>query len=136
MPMATTDTPAAFFPASRTEKPWGYELIYADGRAGYAGKVIHVAAGESLSLQLHEEKDETITVLSGMALFEHGRTPNGLSRRVMEYGDTVHVPALTVHRITAITELLFAEASTARPGWRDDVIRLEDRYGRKGTSQP
>jgi mannose-6-phosphate isomerase len=129
-------TTARFGSATRQDKPWGHELLFADGRGGYVGKVIHVAAGESLSLQLHREKEETMLVLSGTALVEHGTGTEALSRRVMQHGDTVHLPPGTLHRVAAVTELVLVEASTAGPGWREDVVRFEDRYGRSGTSAP
>jgi len=102
----------------------------------YVGKMIHVNAGHSLSLQYHKEKDETISVISGEALVQYGPSADQLTDRRFGAGDTVHLPAGVLHRITAISDLDFAEASTAYPGWREDVVRLEDRYGRTGTSAP
>lgn len=117
-------------------KPWGQEVIWADGSNGYVGKTITVVAGRALSLQLHDRKDETITVLSGEMLFESGPSADAIEPTTMLAGDTVHVPARTVHRITAVTDLVLLEASTADPGWRDDVVRLADDYGRTGTAAP
>jgi mannose-6-phosphate isomerase-like protein (cupin superfamily) len=122
--------------APRQDKPWGHELLFADGTHGYVGKLIAVDAGQSLSLQFHEAKDETISVVHGVARLEHGPTAMSLIAEVLHPGDTVHVPAGVLHRITAVTSLLLVEASTAAPGWREDVIRLEDRYGRTGTNNP
>ncbi|MBO0830846.1 MAG: cupin domain-containing protein, partial [Actinobacteria bacterium] len=102
----------------------------------YVGKIIHVVAGHELSLQYHREKEETISVLSGAALVEHGPTADALTSQHFGPGDTIHLPPGTVHRIAAITDLTFAEASTAQPGWREDVVRLEDKYGRSGTTAP
>ena len=127
---------ATVYQAPRQDKPWGHELIFAAVDGQYAGKVIYVTAGDSLSLQYHREKDETISVLSGEALFEYGRDEQQLTQRRFGPGDTIHLPVGVRHRITAVTDLTFAEASTAAPGWRDDVVRLEDRYGRAGTSAP
>ncbi|RHA42675.1 cupin domain-containing protein [Cellulomonas rhizosphaerae] len=118
------------------DKPWGHEAIFAAGEHGYVGKLIAVSAGHALSLQYHDEKDETLSIVSGEATFEHGRSADRLASRVMRPGDTAHVPALLLHRITALSDLVFAEASTAAPGWRDDVTRLADRYGRDGTRAP
>lgn len=118
------------------DKPWGQEYVYADGVHGYVGKIIEVRAGEALSLQLHSEKDETLSILSGEALFEHGLSAAALSARTMVAGESVHVPAKVLHRVTAVSDLVFAESSTAGPGWRDDIVRLDDRYGRRGTSTP
>ena len=117
-------------------KPWGHEAIFAAGEHGYVGKLITVRAGESLSLQYHVEKDETIVVVSGEALLETGPSADLLVERTLRLGDTAHVPAGVVHRVTAVSDLMFAEVSSAAPGWRDDVVRLEDRYGRGGTTSP
>jgi mannose-6-phosphate isomerase len=122
--------------ATKRDKPWGHELVYAMGTHGYVGKLITVSAGSSLSLQLHRNKDETIHVLSGEALFESGPDADALEPTTLLAGDTVHVPPGVVHRISAVTELVLAEASTADPGWEHDVVRLADDYGRDGTSNP
>ena len=139
---AQTSDPAApgptaeVYQAPRQDKPWGHEVIFAVLDGKYAGKILHVVAGHSLSLQYHNQKEETISVLSGAALIEYGPAADELSSQHFGPGDTIHMPPGTVHRITAITDLTFAEASTAAPGWREDVVRLEDKYGRAGTSAP
>lgn len=117
-------------------KPWGHELIFADGSQGYVGKIIHVKAGRALSLQLHNRKDETLTVVDGEVLFESGAGVDDLVPTTLLPGDTVHIPAGALHRITAVTDVRIVEVSTAGPGWRDDVVRLADEYGRTGTSRP
>ena len=122
--------------AEEVAKPWGSEAVFATGEHGYVGKLISVRAGEALSLQLHREKDETIAVISGEALLEHGPSAEHLVSVTLRPGDAVHLPPTVVHRVTAVSDLLFAEASTAAPGWRDDVVRLADRYGRDGTTSP
>lgn len=127
---------AEVYRAARQDKPWGHELIFAAVAGKYIGKVIHVNAGQSLSLQYHKEKEETISVMSGEALVQYGSSADQLTDRRFVAGDTIHIPAGVLHRITAISDIDFAEASTAYPGWRDDVVRLEDRYGRSGTSAP
>jgi mannose-6-phosphate isomerase-like protein (cupin superfamily) len=124
------------YQASRQDKPWGHEQIFAAVEGKYIGKVIHVSAGHSLSLQYHERKEETISVLHGQAVVAFGPIAGELTEREFGPGDTIHLPARTVHRVTAVTDLTFAEASTADPGWREDVVRLEDAYGRSGTSAP
>jgi len=138
----SNDSPAApaedasIYQAARQDKPWGHEIIFAavDGR--YAGKILHVTAGHSLSLQYHLEKEETSSVLSGSAVIEYGPAADALTSRHLGPGDTIHLPPGTVHRMTAITDVTFAEVSTAAPGWREDVVRLEDKYGRAGTTAP
>jgi len=127
---------AAVYQAGRQDKPWGHELIFAAVDGKYAGKIIQVNAGQSLSLQYHQEKEETISVVAGEALVEYGPAADALTEARMLPGGTIHLPAGVLHRITAIADLTFAEASTAAPGWREDVVRLEDRYGRTGTSAP
>lgn len=127
---------AEIYTAARQDKPWGHEVIFAALEGKYVGKIIHVTAGHSLSLQYHREKEETISVLSGEALIQHGPVGGELTERLFGPGDTIHLPAGTVHRVTAVADVTFAEASTAVPGWREDVVRLEDAYGRSGTSAP
>lgn len=133
----TTSGPRAeVYQAPRQDKPWGHELIFAALDGKYVGKVIHVVAGHSLSLQYHHEKEETSIILSGAAIIEHGPSAGELTSQHFGPGDTIHLPPGVLHRITAITDLTFAEASTAALGWREDVVRLEDKYGRTGTSAP
>jgi mannose-6-phosphate isomerase len=127
---------AEVYRAARQDKPWGHEMIFAAIEGRYAGKIISVTAGHSLSLQYHLEKEETISVLSGQALIRHGPLGGELTEQMFGPGDTIHLPPGTVHRVTAVSDVTFAEASTAGPGWREDVVRLEDAYGRSGTSRP
>ena len=110
----------------RIEKPWGYELVFAVTER-YCGKVIVVRAGEQLSLQFHREKDETIYVHSGRAEFEIGDPGGILDAEVVAPGRAFHLAAGTVHRIRAIEDTVLLEVSTPET---EDVVRLEDRYGR------
>jgi len=117
----------------RVEKPWGYELVWAETRH-YAGKVLFVRAGHSLSLQFHNEKDESWYVESGKAELELGEAGQGiLNREVIGAGACFHFAPGTVHRVTAVEDTTIIEVSTPH---LDDVVRLEDRYGREGTSEP
>jgi len=118
----------------RVEKPWGYELWWARTER-YVGKLLHVRGGESLSLQYHRVKDETIYLQSGTLLLETRAAEDAgeLQRTQMGPGDSLRIKAGTVHRMTALTDCDILEASTPEV---DDVVRLEDRYGRTGTSQP
>ena len=110
---------------ARVDKPWGYELHWAKTDR-YVGKVLHVKAGHALSLQYHNIKDETIFLYSGRMLFEYEE--NGkLTKWEMKPGDVYHVTPKTVHRMTAIEDCDVMEVSTPE---LDDVVRLEDRYGR------
>jgi mannose-6-phosphate isomerase len=131
-----TSPQARVYRAARQDKPWGHEEIFAAVEGKYVGKIIHVTAGQSLSLQYHQEKDETISLLSGSAEIQYGPIDGELKLCTFGPGDAIHVPARLVHRVTAITDIVFAEASTAPPGWREDVVRLQDAYGRTGTSAP
>jgi len=133
---SSADQQADVYQAARQPKPWGHEQIYAAVEGRYVGKIIYVTAGRSLSLQYHENKEETICVLSGKAEIQLGPIGGGLTTLSFGPGDTVHIPAKVVHRVTAITDIAFAETSTAPPGWREDVVRLQDDYGRAGTSAP
>jgi len=110
----------------RVEKPWGYELIWAD-TSEYVGKLLHIQAGEALSLQYHERKDETIHLLSGEMRFSAGSSVADLEDINLRAGESFHVSTGTVHRMIAITDCDILEASTPH---LDDVVRLEDRYGR------
>jgi quercetin dioxygenase-like cupin family protein len=112
----------------RVEKPWGYELWWAVTDR-YVGKVIHVNKGHALSLQYHNRKDETIFVWAGKILFER-QEGDALVARELTPGDAVHVTPPTVHRMTALEDSDVFEVSTPET---DDVVRLEDRYGRQGT---
>ncbi|MDA1306594.1 MAG: cupin domain-containing protein [Acidobacteria bacterium] len=113
-------------PVIRVEKPWGYELHWARTDL-YVGKVIHVNKGHALSLQYHNQKDETIFLWSGKILFEID-VDGTLVGREMLPGESVHVTPKTIHRMTAIEDSDIMEVSTNH---LDDVVRLEDRYGRK-----
>ncbi len=112
----------------RVDKPWGYELLWARTDQ-YVGKVIHVTAGHALSLQYHNRKVETILLFSGTMLFEI-KDGDRLVEHEMHAGDRIHVPAGTIHRMTAREDCDIFEVSTPE---LDDVVRLEDRYGRADT---
>jgi mannose-6-phosphate isomerase-like protein (cupin superfamily) len=117
----------------RVDKPWGYELIWAE-TDDYVGKVLFVKAGESLSLQFHNEKDESWLVQSGRAKLELGSAGEPmLKEEVIAAGAAFRFRPGTVHRVTALEDTMILEVSTAH---LDDVVRLEDRYGREGTSRP
>lgn len=109
----------------RVAKPWGEEIVFAETDK-YAGKILIVKKDEWLSLQLHRRKDETLYLYRGRARFwleEQG----SLQERIMVPGDSCRVLPGTQHRIQALEECEFFEVSTPE---LDDVVRLEDRYGR------
>lgn len=112
----------------RVEKPWGYELIWAKTDR-YVGKLLHLRCGESLSLQYHRVKEETLRVLTGRMRFLTA-TPEGVKQeRVLDEGDVAHIPPGLRHRMEALEDCDIVEVSTPE---LDDVVRLEDRYGRAG----
>jgi mannose-6-phosphate isomerase-like protein (cupin superfamily) len=109
----------------RVEKPWGYELVWACTDR-YVGKILHVRAGHVLSLQYHNRKDETMHVLAG-ELILRTRTGDELVARPFKAGETVHIPPKLIHQIEAVVDSDVLEASTPD---LDDLVRLQDRYGR------
>lgn len=111
---------------TRVDKPWGHELIFAHTDR-YVGKILHIEPGSALSLQYHEIKDETLHLLQGE--YELEVEENGeMVRHRMKPGDTYHIPVNTRHRMTtAESSCDILEVSTPE---LDDVVRLEDRYGR------
>ncbi len=121
------------FDPQRVEKPWGWELIWAISEH-YAGKILFVKAGESLSLQFHNVKDESWYVLEGRAMLEIGRAGDSIVDEVaIASGEAYRFRPGTVHRVSAIEDTKILEVSTPQ---LDDVVRLEDQYGREGTSAP
>jgi mannose-6-phosphate isomerase len=117
----------------KVKKPWGWELVWAE-TGDYVGKLLFVKAGESLSLQYHEVKDEAWLVREGRARLELGDAGGGeLEELEVAPGDAFRYPPGTVHRLTALEDTLVLEVSTPHLG---DVVRVEDRYGREGTSAP
>lgn len=116
----------------RVEKPWGWELVWAEGDR-YAGKLLFVRAGQALSLQYHEHKDESWYVQDGRAMLELGTVGSELAEEEIGPGDTFHFVPGTVHRVRALEDTLIVEVSTPE---LDDVVRLADDYGREGTSAP
>jgi mannose-6-phosphate isomerase-like protein (cupin superfamily) len=121
------------FDVRKVEKPWGHELIWALTGV-YCGKVLFVKAGHSLSLQFHREKDESWLVQSGRAKLELGEVGDTiLKEEIVVAGAAFHYAPGTVHRVTAIEDTTILEVSTPQLG---DVVRLEDAYGREGTSAP
>jgi mannose-6-phosphate isomerase len=121
------------FDVRRVDKPWGYELIWAL-TGDYAGKVLFVRAGHSLSLQFHREKDESWYVQSGRAKLELGSAGDAiLTEEVIGAGASFHFGPGTVHRVTALEDTTILEVSTPE---LEDVVRLEDAYGRADTAEP
>ena len=112
------------------EKPWGYEIIWAETK-DYLGKMLYIEEGNRLSLQYHEEKEETILVLSGKLELVSSKAGSkmALETLVLEEGDTYHVTPYTIHRFCATqgTDVKLAEVST---NFLEDVVRVEDDFDR------
>lgn len=111
---------------NKVEKPWGYELIWAHTQK-YVGKILHVNAGKRLSLQYHKYKDETLYIQQGRIEIMLGQNEGAMERLELGPGQCLHIPPHTRHRLTALTDADIFEVSTTE---LDDVVRLEDDYGR------
>jgi mannose-6-phosphate isomerase-like protein (cupin superfamily) len=114
------------------DKPWGNELIWAVTNR-YVGKILHIKKGHSLSLQYHNEKDETFMVLSGKMEFIHFRQGEEPRSTILLPRQPFHIAPRVRHRMIALEDCDVVEVSTTE---LDDVVRLEDDYGRAGTSEP
>jgi quercetin dioxygenase-like cupin family protein len=113
-------------------KPWGHEIIWARTDR-YVGKILHIKAGHALSVQYHERKDETVYLLRGELAYWVRLGDEPLRDMRLREGDAFRITPGTVHYMEAVTDCDVLEASTPE---LDDVVRLEDRYGREGTSAP
>lgn len=112
----------------RIEKPWGHELSFAQTER-YAGKLLHVRAGQRLSIQYHEEKDETSYLLSGRLRLSQGASADSLVTTNLEAGAAWRSEPGQVHTIEALEDAVVVEVSTPE---LDDVVRIADDYGRAG----
>ncbi|HEY4230667.1 MAG TPA: cupin domain-containing protein [Thermoanaerobaculia bacterium] len=112
-------------------KPWGREIIFAESER-YAGKILHIEAGHRLSLQYHERKDETIFVLEGELLLTI-EEDGVLRERILRAGEAQRIRPGVRHRMQAEQPCRILEVSSPE---LDDVVRLEDAYGRAGTTAP
>jgi mannose-6-phosphate isomerase-like protein (cupin superfamily) len=116
---------------TRVDKPWGYEIRWAITDR-YLGKILHVNRGEALSLQYHEAKDECILLTRGVLDLDLSDDDGRLRTHRLQVGDTVRITPGRRHRMTAVEDCDIFEVSTPEI---DDVVRLEDRYGRMGATQ-
>jgi quercetin dioxygenase-like cupin family protein len=116
---------------TRVPKPWGHETIWAHTDR-YVGKILHINAGQELSVQYHNRKDETVHLLSGEIVY---RVKSGeqLEDMKLQVGDSFRISPGTIHQMVAVTDCDVLEVSTPE---LDDVVRLSDKYGREGTSAP
>jgi quercetin dioxygenase-like cupin family protein len=120
-------------PVRHVPKPWGHETIWAHTDR-YVGKILHVKAGHALSVQYHERKDETVHLLTGELRY-WVQLPGEAELRDQRLvaGESFRITPGTVHYMEAVSDCDILEASTPE---LDDVVRLQDRYGRQGTSAP
>lgn len=112
-------------------KPWGHEVIWAHTDR-YVGKILHIKAGQALSVQYHERKDETVYLLSGKLIY-WVKVDDTMRDMQLGVGEAFRITPGTIHYMEAVTDCDVLEASTPD---LDDVVRLSDRYGREGTSAP
>ena len=133
-------TPSAKTPAAAASgridvrtvpKPWGHETIWAHTDR-YVGKILHIKAGHALSVQYHERKDETVHLLRGELIYRV-QLDGELRDMHLQAGESFRITPHTIHQMEAVTDCDVLEASTPE---LDDVVRLQDRYGREGTSAP
>jgi mannose-6-phosphate isomerase-like protein (cupin superfamily) len=118
--------PAEFSLPTRTEKPWGHELLWAH-TSRYAGKILHIEAGGRLSLQYHERKEESLYLLSGRMRLELELADGSWFDGEVAPGTCIHVATGRRHRMTALETCDVLEVSTPN---LDDVVRVQDDYGR------
>jgi mannose-6-phosphate isomerase-like protein (cupin superfamily) len=118
----------------RVPKPWGHETIWAHSER-YVGKILHINAGQELSVQYHNRKDETIHLLSGDIVYRVQRDANddALDDVQLKIGESFRITPGTVHQMVALTDCDVLEVSTPEV---DDIVRLSDKYGREGTTAP
>lgn len=128
-------------PVTHVPKPWGHETIWAH-TDHYVGKILHITAGHALSVQYHEVKDETVYLLSGELIYRVWDLPAAGGTLApgaqpvdvkLTLGEAYRITPHTVHQMEAVTDCDILEASTPN---LDDVVRLQDRYGREGTNAP
>jgi mannose-6-phosphate isomerase len=110
-------------------KPWGGETIWADTER-YVGKILHIKAGQELSVQYHKKKDETVYLLRGALEYRVGAALEDVQLKV---GEALRIKPGTIHQMVALTDCEVLEVSTPE---RDDIVRLSDKYGREGTTAP
>ncbi len=130
--LAPVPPPLAGSLPRRVDKPWGHEIVWAHA-AQYVGKIIVINTGKRLSLQHHEVKDEWIHVLDGRLALHLENDVGELEVRELGPGEGAHVAVRRVHRFEAIETCTLIEVSTPE---LNDVVRIEDDFGREGTNAP
>ena len=114
-------------------KPWGHETVWAHSER-YVGKILHIRAGQELSVQYHNRKDETVYLLSGEIVYRVQRQgTDDLDDVQLKLGESFRIKPGTIHQMVALTDCDVLEVSTPEV---DDIVRLSDKYGREGTTAP
>jgi quercetin dioxygenase-like cupin family protein len=129
--MTDEKTPSGRVEVKIVPKPWGHETIWAHTDR-YVGKVLHIKAGQALSVQYHDRKDETVHLLNGELVYRV-QMGEALEDMRLRTGESFRITPGTIHQMEAVTDCDVLEVSTPE---LDDVVRLSDRYGREGTSAP
>jgi mannose-6-phosphate isomerase len=130
--VAADSGPVRAVGAGRVDKPWGYEMRWAVTER-YAGKLIHIARGHSLSLQYHVQKEESIHLISGAMDLQLENDSGEMQTHRLGAGMSAHIRPGRRHRFVAVEDTDIFEVSSPEI---DDVVRIEDNYGRAGTSAP
>ncbi len=130
--VAAASGPISAAGSGRVDKPWGYELRWAVNER-YAGKLIHIEEGHLLSLQYHVQKDESIHVISGVIDLQLESNSGEIETHRLTAGMSAHIRPGRKHRFIAVEDTDLFEVSSPEI---DDVVRIEDSYGRAGTSAP
>jgi len=115
----------------RVPKPCVYDTVWAHTES-YVGKILHIAAGEALSVQYHNVKDETVYLLSGELIYRIWENDQPVNVQ-LKIGEAFRITPGTIHQMEAVTDCDILEVSTPH---LDDVVRIKDRYGREGTNAP
>jgi len=110
------------------DKPWGREIWFAETK-DYAGKILEIKKGHRYSLQYHEIKEETQYIRKGKVLLTYGENKDTLQEKVINEGECFHVKPFVIHRVEALEDSEIFEVSTNK---LDDVVKLDDDYGRSG----
>ncbi|HST06741.1 MAG TPA: cupin domain-containing protein [Gemmatimonadaceae bacterium] len=127
------DTKSGRVDVTHVPKPWGHETIWAHSER-YVGKILHINAGQELSVQYHNRKDETVYLLSGQIVYRVQREgADALDDVQLKLGESFRITPGTIHQMVALTDCDVLEVSTPEV---DDIVRLSDKYGREGTTAP
>ncbi|MBU2592897.1 cupin [Patescibacteria group bacterium] len=114
--------------AVKIEKPWGFEIILTPENLDRAGKILFVKKGQRLSLQYHDQKEETLCLFSGKALLWLENENSGFDKIQMQLKRGYLISPMEKHRLEAQEDCYIFEISSPEKG---TTFRLEDDYGRR-----